>query len=237
MNFMETRTGVGCMRLCFMSLLVVPCMCLGPVVIRGPCRTLALDGLRGGSNGLHSLSSLHREKPESSCKDSPCEDPDPAFSMSQQKSEDQVSTAKMVDLAMQVQLNGIDVAKAMREQRPPGVSTLSPTGSSGEEGGVGGATQEWEVGKLHLEACQIVMDECYDKGIQPLVEALEARVYEGDVSCAEQSEFSGAPVWGGACAYLYSTCRYTCILLVLLILRLSSSRFVISRSRRYSICV
>ena len=143
----------------------------------------------------------------------------------------------MVDLAMQVQLNGIDVAKAMREQRSPGVSTPCPSGSSGEAGRVGGATQEWEVGKLHLEACQIVMDECYDKGIQPLVEALEARVYEGDVSCAEQSEFSGAPVWGGACAYLYSTCRYTCILLVLLILRLSSSRFVISRSRRYSICV
>jgi hypothetical protein len=222
-----TRTGGMCMRLCFMSLLVVPCMCLSPVVIRGPCRTLALDGLRGGSNGLQSA--LHREQPDSSCKDSPCEDPDPAFSMSQQKSEDQVSTAKMVDLAMQVQLNGIDVAKAMREQRSPGVSTISPSGSSGEEGRVGGATQEWQVGKLHLEACQIVMDECYDKGIQPLVEALEARVYEGDVSCAEQSEFSGAAVCVWACAYLYSTCRYTCILLVLLILRLSSSRFVISR--------
>jgi hypothetical protein len=222
-----TRTWGMCMRLCFMSLLVVPCMCLSPVVIRGPCRTLALDGLRGGSNGLQSA--LHREQPDSNCKDSPGEDPDPAFSMSQQKSEDQVSTAKMVDLAMQVQLNGIDVAKAMREQRSPGVSTISPSGSSGEEGRVGGATQEWQVGKLHLEACQIVMDECYDKGIQPLVEALEARVYEGDVSCAEQSEFSGAAVCVWACAYLYSTCRYTCILLVLLILRLSSSRFVISR--------
>jgi hypothetical protein len=73
--------------------------------------------------------------------------------------------------AMQVQLNGIDVKKEMknkeRENQTPELSMSGTAGATGWGGGGGsgggGGGQEGEVGKLHLEACQIVMDECYDK--------------------------------------------------------------------------
>ena len=127
---------------------------------------------------MESWSALHRDPAYRSASTlaAHTEEPDPGFGLSKQDHEEQGSTAKLVDLAQQVQLNGIDVAQALKAPQ-------SPVACVGGEGTL-------EAGKLHLEACQLVMDECYDSAIHPLVEALEANVYQGDPSCAEQGEFT-----------------------------------------------
>jgi hypothetical protein len=138
---------------------------------------------------MDSWSALHRDPNTPSPQSSIQENPSPAFGMSQEAADDDAKgrTAKLMDLAMQVQLNGIDVAQAVKDpQQQQAVHRAWGKGSGLKDD----AGTEWEVKKLHLEACQIVMDECYDKGIHPLVEALEARVYEGDASPAEQNTFS-----------------------------------------------
>ena len=58
------------------------------------------------------------------------------------------------------------------------ISASSPAGTV-----AAGGVQVGDVSKLHLEACQIAMDECYDKAIHPEIEALEMMVFQGKSSC------------------------------------------------------
>ncbi|EKX47322.1 hypothetical protein GUITHDRAFT_137506 [Guillardia theta CCMP2712] len=52
-----------------------------------------------------------------------------------------------------------------------------------------GELNAWEVGKLQLEACQDIMDDCYDRWIRPCVEELENRIFEGEEEAARKGEF------------------------------------------------
>eukprot|EP00960_Hanusia_phi_P054046 762522-Hanusia_phi.AAC.3 len=52
-----------------------------------------------------------------------------------------------------------------------------------------GELNAWEVGKLQLEACQDIMDDCYDRWIRPCVEELENKIFEGEEEAARRGEF------------------------------------------------
>lgn len=170
--------------------------CLMPCASLGPFTGHPLHGLSGGGSafshsGLESWSALHKKS----------SDP---FPMSKQD-DGMGRTAKLVDLAMQVQLNGIDVAQAVKENNTRLTSATAETAHPAVAGTAqsssrtaaahqspppdGGGKGMGEVSRLQLEACQMVMDDCYDTAILPLVQALEERVYAGDLMQAEAAEF------------------------------------------------
>ena len=108
--------------------------------------------------------------------------------------------SKMVEIALQAERNGVDLASVLKTNSSSTAGIFPSQGKKMD-------AKARELGQVQLEACQMVMDDCYDNAIRPLVEELENKIFAGDVHIAEQGGFAPYKGFSKDGAELMSNCR------------------------------
>jgi len=107
----------------------------------------------------------------------------------------------MVDIALQAERSGVDLASILKPGNGSTSNTTAPSPGRKMD------AKARELGQVQLEACQMVMDDCYDNAIRPLVEELENKIFAGDSSAAEQGGFAPYKRFSKDGAELIASCR------------------------------